>query len=601
MQFDFSGYVTKKGVCTDGKTIMPGAFKSNHGKKVPMVWGHDTSKPGNILGDMYLEHRDDGMYGYGVFNKETEDSQNAAILVKHGNINKMSIHAVRLKQDKGKVMDGEIKEVSLVVSGANPGAVIDCPVIQHSDGSYDEVNDEAIIYTADNVTFSLTDLEFKHGDEADEEPASEEVKPADEAKHADQPTAANMTAEEIIASMTTEQKTLMAGVVGEIFAKYAAPGDSMTQADNPSDYLKHIQGGKEMGATHNIFETGGQPAKPHLTRDQIKTIVEDGKRLGSLKDSFLIHADDYGIDNIEVLFPDARAITATPEFIQRETAWVNDFLTSTHHTPFSRIKTITADITADEARAKGYIKGNKKLEEVFPLLKRVTNPTTIYKKQKLDRDDLIDITELDVVVWLKAEMMLMYREELARAALIGDGRDAASPDKIDETCIRPVYKDDDLFTVRVPAIASDATPEDMIDAAIRNRRLYKGSGTPNFYTTSEVLADMLLIKDSLGRRIYDTEASLAAVLRVNRIIEVDVMDGVSRVTEETTPRTLNLMGIMLNPQDYNFGSDRGGELTMFDDFDLDYNQQKYLLEGRCSGALVKPYSAMVFEKVAAAG
>ncbi len=578
-KFDFSGYATKYDVkCSDGRTIRKSAFKHLDGTKVPLVWQHMHNAPENVLGYGVLEHRDDGAYVYGKFN-DTDAGQNAKVLVEHGDIDKMSIYANQLKQQGSSVLHGTIREVSLVMAGANPGAIIDNLAIQHSDGLFEETTEEALIYTDDAIKLSTEDLVLREKEML---------------QHADPPTESGKTVQEVFDSMSEEQKTVVYALIAEaVGEEEMAQGDEMDEEND----LIHNEG--ENGMKENVFDKETQvAARPHLTKEQLDTIVHTAQKCGSFKDAFLAHAGDYGIDNIDVLFPDARAITNTPEFIKRRTEWVSGVLSGTHHTPFSRIKSLVADITEDEARAKGYIKGNQKKEEVFPVMKRVTTPTTIYKKQKLDREDIIDITELDVVMWIKQEMRLMLDEEIARAILIGDGRAVDDQDKINETNIRPIYKDDDLYSVKVAPLPATATAEDMIDAIIRARKLYKGTGNPTFYTTTDVMADMLLIKDSLGRRIYENEASLLSVLRVRAIVEVEVMEGVSRVVGANT---LNLLGILVNLQDYNVGADRGGNVSMFDDFDIDYNQYKYLIETRISGALTKPFSALVIEKAAAAG
>ena len=553
MKFDFSGYATKNDLkCADGRIIRRNAFKDNDGQTVPLVWQHMHNSPDNVLGHALLENRDDGVYAYCKLN-DTPAGKNAKLLVQHGDITSLSIFANNLVQKGSDVVHGVIREVSLVLSGANPGALIDNLSIAHSDGSYTESEEEAIIYTGLEIT-------------------------TDEIEHADKNQNESKTVQEIFDSLTEEQKNVVYAMLAQVIE------DNIEHSDeDEDDILEHSnnKGGNNM--KRNVFDQELNAEHPKtLSHDQIKAIVDDAVRYGSFRESFLAHTQEYGIENIDFLFPDAKLVNNQPEWIKRDTSWVNAVLGGVKKTPFSRIKSIAADITADEARAKGYIKGNQKLEEVFPLLKRVTTPTTIYKKQKLDRDDIIDITDLDVVAWMKQEMRMMLDEEIARAILIGDGRQIIDPDKINEENIRPIAHDVNLYSHKVK-VAPNISGATLIETMIRNRKHYKGSGTPTLYTTNQILIDLLLVKDKIGRRLYNSKAELASALLVKDIVEVEVM--------ETMP---NLLGIFVNLNDYTLGADKGGQISMFDDFDIDFNQYKYLMETRISGALTKPKSALVF-------
>lgn len=585
--FDFSGWATRNDLkCSDGRIIRKDAFKGNNGQKVPLVWNHQHTDPNEVLGHAILENRDEGVYAYCKFN-ETESGQTAKLLVQHGDVNALSIYANQLKQQGPNVMHGNIRELSLVLAGANPGAFIES-IIKHGE----ESDEEAIIFTGENVSLAHAgcgestesteqpaEEELKHADKADEK--KEDPKMADEAKKTE---GGEKTVADVFNELTEEQKTVV----------YAMIGQALEDAGNGND---DSEGGNEE-MKHNVFDTDIENQENVLSHDAMQTIIGDAKRFGSLKESFLAHADDYGITNIDYLFPEAKSLNTPPEFIKREMGWVQKVMSGVHHTPFSRIKSMFADITEDEARAKGYIKGKLKKEEVFSLLKRTTTPTTIYKKQKLDRDDVIDITDFDVVAWLKSEMRMMLDEEIARAILVGDGRLASSDDKINESNIRPIWKDEDLYniksTIEVDAAATpDQKAKAFIRACIKSRKNYKGSGTPTLYTTEDVLTDCLLLEDLNGRIIYDTEEKLRTALRVSAIVTVPVMEGLKRNDDEGN--NLDLMGIIVNLADYNVGADKGGAINMFDDFDIDYNQQKYLIETRCSGALIKPFSAITLE------
>jgi len=559
-KFNFSGYATKVDVkCSDGRTIMKDAFKHHDGQTVPLVWQHMHNDPNNVLGHALLENREDGVYAYCKFN-DTESGKNSQTLVEHGDIKSLSIHANQLKQKGDSVFHGMIREVSLVLAGANPGAIIDNLSFQHSDGSIETDDSEAIIHSG---------LEFDNDVDDDDD---------DEFEHADD----EKTVKDVFDTLNEEQKNVVYAMIAHALS------------DETDSNLDHSEGGTDM--KKNVFEKEEEKKKT-LSHGDMQTILTNAQKCGSLKEAVLSHVQTYGIENIDYLFPDARTVMQTPEMISRIMTWVSGVINGTKHTPFSRIKSTAADITADEARALGYVKGNLKKEEVIKLLKRTTNPTTIYKKQKLDRDDIIDITDMNVVSWLKAEMRVMLDEELARAVLVGDGRDPASLDKINEDNIRPIYKDDDMYAhhISVPAIATTA---DIIEAIIRSHEHYRGTGAPTYYTTTSLVTDMLLIKDTTGRRIYNSVTELAAALRVANIVEVPVLAGMSRETDDNVPVLMNLVGMIVNLSDYVMGADKGGEVSMFDDFDIDYNQYKYLIETRCSGALVRPKSAIIIEKVA---
>lgn len=582
MKFDFSGYATKNDLkCSDGRTIKKDAFKESNGIKVPLVWQHVHNDPNNVLGHAYLENRADGVYTFGKFN-DTDAGKTAKALVMHGDIVALSIYANQLIQKGTDVIHGAIREVSLVLTGANPGAIIDNLVIQHSDGTeVDDATEAVICVGVDNAKMSLTEIE--HSD------AAPEADPAKVIAHA----AAGKSMADVFNTLNEEQKTVVYALIAQATGEEA---DDAAQADQDPNKIIHSEGDKVM--KKNIFDkqdqAEGKDSPTTLTHAQFAEIVADAAKTGSFKASFLAHIDTYGITNIGYLFPDAKAVSNTPEFIKRETEWVGSVVPAAYHSPFSRIKTMAADLTADTARALGYVKGTLKKEEIISLLKRITTPTTIYKKQKLDRDDIIDITDLDVVAWLKSEMRMMLDEELARAVLVSDGRDPASDDKILEANIRPIWKDDDLYAhhVAIPAIT---TTDGMIDAIIRAMKDYKGSGNPVYFTTADKLADMLLLKDKNDRRIYMSVAELATTLGVSKIVKVPVMENLSRVVGQDT---LNLVGIIVNMKDYTIGADKGGAIGMFDDFDIDYNQYKYLIETRCSGALTKVKSALVIEKIA---
>lgn len=609
---DFQGWASKNNLlCTDGRVIRENAFAHQNGAVVPLIWNHRHDTPSAVIGKATLVNKPDGVYCYGLFNN-TKFGNMCKELVTHGDVTSLSILANQLKQKGHDVMHGMIREVSLVLAGANPQAFIEDMDLAHGeDAEY-----EARIYPQEPI--------ICHGDEDFEEqepentPAEEnpEGNPTNESKPESEPTPANQNEEEnpvennndqlqhaddnrtvadVIDSMNEEQQKVL----------YALLGQALTE--NKEDNTM----------AHNAFE-GAAVQRAQLTRDDFALLAKEAKACSSLKEAVLAHMDDmeglsdalahadYGIENIEYLFPDDRNVTRQPQFIQRDMSWVSGVMQGVHHVPFSRIKSIFADITADEARAKGYLKGKLKKEEVFTLLKRSTTPQTIYKKQKLDRDDIIDIVDFDVVAWLKSEMRMMLNEEIARAILVSDGRSTASDDKIKEDNIRPIWTDADLYTIKVGIDSvtyndDDKLAKEFIRQCIKSRKDYKGSGNPALYTTEEMLTNMLLLEDGIGHRLYKTEEELRTALRVSKIVTVPVMEGLTReVTHETDSKAYihSLMGIIVNLTDYTVGADKGGAVAMFDDFDIDYNQQKYLMETRCSGALTKPYSAITIESYA---
>jgi hypothetical protein len=574
--FDFCGWATRNDLkCSDGRVIRRDAFKHNDGQQVPLVWSHQHTDVNDVLGHALLENRDEGVYAYCKFN-DTESGRTAKLLVQHGDVNALSIYANQLQQQGPNVMHGNIRELSLVLAGANPGAFIES-IIKHGE----ESEEEGIIYTGEKLTLAHAEESAEKKEESKEEKKDNSEK--------------EKTIGDVLNTLTEEQKTAVYAIVGQAVQH----GDENSENDEDEE---------ETTMKHNLFDKDTQQQEENvISHDDMQTIIADAKRYGSMKDSFLAHSTEieyapksgtYGINTPDYLFPEARNLNTPPEFIKREMGWVQKVMGGVHHSPFSRIKSMFADITEDDARAKGYIKGKLKKEEVFGLLKRTTTPTTIYKKQKMDRDDVIDITDFDVIAWLKSEMRMMLDEEIARAILVGDGRSSSSDDKINEMNIRPIWKDEDLFTIKstieVDAAANaDQRAKAFIRACIKSRKNYKGSGTPTLFTTDDVLTDCLLLEDANGRVIYDTEEKLRTALRVSSIVTVPVMENLKR--DDGEGNNLDLMGIIVNLADYNVGADKGGAVNMFDDFDIDYNQQKYLIETRCSGALIKPFSAIVLE------
>ena len=567
--YDFHGWATRPDVkCTDGVTIKQGAFSDCDGHIVPMVWNHQHNSPDNVLGRALLVQRDGGMYAYGSFN-DSPMGQNAKILVEHGDIEALSIFANGVRRSGDDVVHGTIREVSLVIAGANPMAKI-MEVMAHGEDS---------LPSSEFFGIGPAELTVQHG----EIEIDADISHADDPGNPEEPDdkKGEKTIGEIVNSMNEAQQTVFFGLLGK-----ALDGEDPDENEGGNNNMKQ-----------NAFDKDNPELEQDgiLSQSAIDTIIGDAKRCGSMRESVLQHAQEYGIQQIDYLFPEAKANTTTPEFIKRDTGWVSKVMGSIHRTPFSRIKSVFADITEDDARAKGYMKGNMKKDEVFSLLKRVTTPTTIYKKQKMDRDDVIDITDFDVIGWIKAEMRLMLDEEIARAILIGDGRLGSSDDKINEQCIRPVMKDEDLYAIKVQVTVKSADDGDtrakaFIRSAIKARKDYKGSGQPTLYTTEDMLTDMLLLEDTLGHALYADEAALARKLRVKEIVTVPVMEGVNG------PKGGKLYGIIVNLTDYTVGADKGGAINMFEDFDIDYNQQKYLIETRCSGALTKPFSAIVIEE-----
>ena len=649
--YDFAGWATRNDIkCSDGRTIRHGAFSDDDGKRVPLVWMHNHKDVQQVLGHADLEERDEGVYAYCSFNGTTH-GQNAKEYVQHGDVVALSIYANELRQKGGDVLHGAIKEVSLVLAGANRGAVIDS-VLSHGEFSDDEATiafvgyGDVILHKDDdedeedeeekdvNEEEPEEDEDSETEDDQDEDDDEEDEKP--HFKHADDDAKDDgdddETVADVIATLNEKQKKAVAIIIGQI-----TKGKGLAHADDQNDpdtetadgetvedvynalndkqkkvvaYIvdqtkKQAEGGSEM--KHNVFD--GSEARTTLSHDDFVEINKVGRQMGSLKaafeaaedEGFIEHtAGDYGVTNIEYLFPEAKTINTTPEFIKRDTSWVDGVLNSTHHTPFSRVKSIFANITEDDARARGYIKGNLKKEEVFSLLKRTTDPQTIYKKQKLDKDDIDDITDMNIVAWIKSEMQLMLREEIARAILIGDGRLSSSDDKIQESHIRPVYNDADLYTIKYPVeVSANADEEEiakaLIKAAIKSRKQYKGSGNPVFYTTNDYVTDLLLLENGIGERLYKSESEVATAMRMKTLTEVEVMENQTiGITKNGTTTEYPLIGVAVNLADYNVGTNGGAKTDFFDDFDIDYNQYKYLYETRMSGALIKPFSAISF-------
>lgn len=587
--WDFSGWATKNDLtCSDGRIIRRNAFKVNDGQRVPLVWNHEHSSPKDVLGHAVLENRDDGVYAYGYFN-DTENGQDAKKQVQHGDVNALSIWANNLQQKGHEVLHGVIREVSLVFAGANPGAFIES-VLTHG-LPMEDYDDEGIFYVDSNIVLAHAEKEDKMGEESTKK---------EESKQDEESNDNSKTVKDVYETLNDEQKKVVAFLVG------SAIQDSKSEEKSKKE-------DEEM--KHNVFDTEDQAT--FLSHSDIKQIFDDAKRVGSLKavvtdfmetHEELRHALDttgmeihkgnqtYGFNDPEMLFPEYQSLNNPPEWISRDMDWVQEVMGSVHRTPFSRVKSQYANITEDEARAKGYIKGKQKKTEVFSILKRTTDPTTIYKLQKMDRDDIIDITGFDVVAWIKSEMRVMMNEEIARAILIGDGREAHEEDHIPEDHIRPIVNDVPLFNTKivVPAATGEAPADvvasDTIDAIIRSRKHYKGSGNPTFFTTEDVLTEMLLVKDAVGHRMYKTEAELATALRVRKIVTVEPMEGYT--VEDNEKKKRELLGVIVNLSDYNVGADKGGQVNMFDDFDLDFNKYTYLIETRMSGALVKPFSAV---------
>lgn len=591
--YDFSGWATKNDLkCSDGRTIKRDAFKDQDGMTVPLVWRHLHDELANILGHAELENREDGVYVYAYLNDSAE-AVKAKALIAHKDILSLSIFANQLIQKAKDVIHGTIREVSLVLSGANPGAKIDFIAIQHGDGEPVDLDDEAIIYTG---------LELIHGEvkpESNESKEAKEAREAKEAKAALEHAKKGETISDVFNTLDEKQKTAVYAIIGQLLENGEIKHDVNLEDLSQGELDKLMK--------KNVFDNRNAEVKPVLSHADFKAILKEGQRLGSLRDGFnahiatldeetqeLVHAGTFGIDNIDYLFPDARNVTKEPSWIARQMGWVKKIMDGVRHSPFSRIKSMHANITADEARAKGYATGDLKIEEVFPILKRTTTPTTIYKKQKLDRDDIVDITDFNVVAWLKREMRVMLDEEIARAILVGDGRNGASDDKISETEVRPIWLEDTVVYIhREVAAFADGTV-DLIDDIISMRVEYRGSGSPACFMAPSLLTAMLLLKDQNLRRMYRSVQELAAELRVSEIVEVPAMEGLVHTPDATE---YALRAIVVNLSDYTVGADKGGEINMFDDFDIDYNQQKYLIETRISGALTVPKSALVLEQL----
>ena len=581
---DFSGYATKNDVrCSDNKVIRHGAFAAYDGKSVPLVWQHQHKDVTNVLGHADLEVREDGVYAYAHLN-HSDAGRTAREMVRNGDIKAMSIYATHVKARGNDVVHGELVEVSLVLRGANPGAYIDQVSIQHGDDG-DEI--EAVVYTDAQIDF------VSHSDEEDEDFEAEET---DDVEHAEEEPEADEaesdeddpTLGEIFEGMTDQQKTAVYAIVGQI-----VDADD-EEAEEPVEDTAHSDTTTEDTMAHqNVFEGSKTEELPVLKHADVEKIFADAKSCGSLKEAVLAHADNYGIKQIDTLFPDAKNLWTTPEFIKRKTDWVSSVVGAAKHSPFSRIKTQFADITADEARAKGYIRGNKKKDEVFSLLKRTTSPTTIYKKQKLDRDDILDITDFDVVTWIRGEMRIMIEEELGRAVLLGDGREASSDDKIKEDCIRPIYKEDTLYAPRV-ILAKETTTEDALDSIVRAMDDYEGSGNPTWFAAPQVITEILLLKDKMGHRLFTSLSDLADYVGVSKIVKVPLMKNLVRTSNKNGK--VDALGIIVNMSDYTIGADKGGQLFAAEDFDISFNQYHYLLETRLSGALTKVKSAIVLER-----
>ena len=608
--YDFAGWVTRNDVkCSDGRIIRHNAFKDQDGTKVPLVWMHQHGGIENVLGNVLLQNRPEGVYGYGSLN-DSEAADMARIVLKHDDVTAMSIYANNLTSQGPNVVHGTIREVSLVLAGANPGATID-EVVVH-DAGYD---DDLFFFNAEDNTLRHSDngdIMYEpvedilvHADDSttEEDSVADNKKTNSKTASEDESSDGGKTLKDIFDDMTEEQQTVVYALVGQAMEQAGNSGNS----DNSDE---------EDNVKHNVFDTTDNATTDNdvLVHDALQSVIEGAKSGYSMKRIFndyvaehsddgygdaLMHAATYGVEPIDMLFPEPKAMATKPEFISRDMGWVPMLMNRVHHTPFSRIKSVFADITEDDARARGYMKGKLKKEEVFTLLKRTTTPTTIYKKQKMDRDDVIDITDFDVIAWLKAEMRTMLDEEIARAVLIGDGRSTASDDKINENNIRPIWKDEELYTIQATietegTETADDLAKAFIRTAIKSRKDYKGSGNPILFTTEDFLTDMLLLEDKIGHPLYDSVEKLATKLRVSQIVTVEVMENQTRQVEG---KNRTLMGIIVNPQDYNIGADRGGAINMFDDFDIDYNQQKYLIETRCSGALIKPFSAIAIESV----
>lgn len=660
MDYDFCGYATKNDLkCSDGRTIRKDAFKDNHGTRVPLMWQHCHNDPENVLGHAMLENREDGVYAYCSLN-ESDKAKSVKIALQHGDISSLSIMANRLVQKGSDVVHGVIREVSVVLTGANPGAYIENLCFEHSDGSQSSLEDEAIIYSDLPINTLLGSVdEISHSDEEnqngtekkedeeieedeeeleEEEESEEETEDEEDLSHADD---SNETIQDILDSMNEDQRavtdllvtlaaddSLEQSDMDEYITHEDSEGptvqdviDSMTekqknvlyylvqQAEEKSDELKQSENyeGDDF-VKHNVFEGTDSTDEATLTHAEINAVLDGARKAKatSLREVFAEKEIDFtpindslqhSITNLDIMFPEARLVSKNPELISRPMGWVPKVLNGVKKSPFARVKSIAANITADEARARGYIKGKKKIEEVLTLLKRATGPQTVYKLQKFDRDDIIDVTEIDIVAWVKVEMRMMLDEELARAILVGDGRDTSDDSHIKHECIRPIYTDDDLYTIKyeVDTTATDSTEKAnaFIDAAVMSREGYMGSGSPVMFTTTKQLNSLLLAKDKIGHRLYANKSDLADALLVSEIIEVPILENVKRDSDQYT-----LLALIVDLSDYTVGADKGGEVNLFDDFDIDFNKYEYLIETRISGALTKPYSAIALEEKA---
>ena len=586
--YDFSGWATKANVkCFDGLTIAPNAFKDCDGKVVPVVWNHDHSAPESVLGHALLQNRKEGVYAYVKLN-DTSSGQTAKACVDNGDIDAMSIYANGIQKAGRTVMHGMIKELSLVIAGCNPGALID-EVVKHSADGSEIDSSEAYIYTDSG-------LSLKHGLDPDDNPLEDEaLQHSDDSSEIDKDKkgeskmadANEKTVKEVFDTLTEEQKNVVYAIIGS-----ALDEGKGGKSDNEGD-------GEEDNTMHHCFEDNNSGTVLKHSLDDINGIIATASKHGTLRDAFLdagITSDElaHSIENMDYLFPDDHNLDTVPRIVDRDQTWVDKVMNGVHHVPFARVKVMFADLTEDDARAKGYIKGNYKKEQVFKLLKRSTTPTTVYKKQRFDRDDIIDMSTMDVVAFTKKEQRGKLNEELAMAFLISDGRDDASDDKINELNIRPIFNDDDFYTIKVVVqpgtnANEDAKAKATIKSIIKARKEYKGSGSPTFYTTDDVLTDMLLLEDGIGHPLYADEAALARKLRVKEIVTVPRMEG------RKGAKGGDLLGIVVNLADYTVGADKGGEVNMFDDFNIDYNQLIYLIETRCSGAMTTPYGAMAIE------
>lgn len=593
MKFDFSGWATKNDLtCSDGRTIKHNAFKENDGQRVPLVWQHGHQTVDNVLGHALLENRDEGVYAYCALN-DTPAADNAKELVKHGDVKALSIYANRLDQRGADVIHGNIVEVSMVLSGANPGALIDNVALEHSDGSWTESEDEAIIYSGLTLSHDSGDITEDTYSMDDDEVYDEDD---------------DMTVADVLETLDDDQRLAVAALIEEISGDVDDDDEDYDDDEydvddedyDDEDYEEDAEHGDFGGDTlmhSNIFEGDAlYSVGPQLSHAEEEQIFAEARMPGmTLRTAVLAHAADYGIKNPELLFPDATNLDPEPQRIMRENSWVSRVLQGAKHTPFSRVKTQWSNLTADEIRAKGYVKASRKKDVVYEIANRKTEPTTVYNKTKIDRDDVLDITTFNVVAWMQQNLRYSLEEELARAVLIGDGRQVSDENKIKEANIRPIWTDDELFSHKV-LIDKDAKTADIIDAVRRSRKFYKGSGSPVLFTTNAFVCDMLEIKDLNQRYVYETKQAVANALNVTDVIEVEVMEGAKR---EVSGKTQNLLGIIVNMQDYTMGSDKGGETSFFEQFDIDFNQQKYLLEARCSGALTKYKSAIVIEKATA--